>query len=98
LKSEIKYVDGKKEIDGNRAEWLKDGNSILRIQFKDGKKQSEEHFIEESLNGSSTQWHPNGKKKVEKTYKNGIENGIRKEWNEDGKKTFQGNFVDGNEE
>jgi antitoxin component YwqK of YwqJK toxin-antitoxin module len=98
LKFEVKYADGKKEIDGNRAECLKDGNSFLKVQFKDGKKQSEENFIDESLNGSSTQWHPNGKKKVEKTYKNGIENGIRKEWNEDGKKTFQENFVDGNEE
>jgi antitoxin component YwqK of YwqJK toxin-antitoxin module len=98
LKSEVKYVDGKKEMDGNRTEWLKDGNSLCKIQFKDGKKHSEEHFIDEILNGRSTHWHPNGKKKVEKTYKNGMENGVRKEWNEDGKKIFEGNFVDGNEE
>ena len=98
LRTEFKYVDGKKVIDGNRTELLKDRNTSCKVQFKDGKKYSEENYIEGILNGRSTYWHPNGKKKVEKNYKNGKENGIRKEWSEDGKKTYEGNFVDGNEE
>lgn len=71
---------------------------VVSDRYPNGKKKSEENYINGKREGLYTVWHLNGQKASEQNYINGMEEGVGTAWYETGQKRMEGNFANGKKE
>ena len=80
----VKYLLNEETPFTGRAEsFYENGQKLLEVNFKDGKK-----------DGLQVIWHENGQKAGEQNWKDGKKDGVSTSWYENGQKSLEVNFKD----
>ena len=78
----MKYIGGKKKLEGSYKEGKKDG--LFTWWYDNGQMKQEGKYKDGEPDGLFTLWYENGQKEIERPYKDGYIVGPGKKWNEDG--------------